>query len=128
MGRGRGQVSDEFRRGPSHAFRVVEGVDERLGRPIPIREDSPVFVFGDWDLPTGQTALPDRTRLSGRLYFGQGRVYGRFTEARTPSGETYPVCLELWDNGQLGALIEPESTPGKPMVSARPMSRPSEHR
>jgi serine/threonine-protein kinase len=92
---------------------------EKRGRSgaFPVREDTPVFVAGDWDTPTGKTALPDSTRLSGRLYFGEKRVYGRFTEARTPSGETYPVCLELWDDEQLGALIEPESTPGKPMVS-----------
>jgi hypothetical protein len=27
------------------------------------------------------------------------------------------VCLELWDVGELGAAIEPESEPGKPLVS-----------
>jgi serine/threonine-protein kinase len=87
------------------------------GRPFPVREDSPVTVFGDWDTPTGKTALPGNTRLSGRVYIGEKRVYGRFTEARTPSGETYPVCLELWDDGKLGSAIEPGSQPGKPLVS-----------
>jgi len=87
------------------------------GRAFPVREDSPVTVFGDWDTPTGKTALPAETRLFGRVYIGEKRVYGRFTEARTPSGETYPVCLELWDDGELGAAIEPESQPGKPLVS-----------
>ena len=95
---------------------TVDWLDERPGRAIPIREDSPVFVFGDWDLPTGQTALPDRTRLSGRLYFGQGRVYGHFTEARTPKGQTYPVCMELFKEGEVGMQLEPESEPGKPLV------------
>jgi serine/threonine-protein kinase len=96
---------------------------EVRGRTFPVREDSPVFVFGDWDTPTGKTALPTNTRLSGRIYFGEKRVYGRFTEARTPSGETYPVCMELWDNDQWGydrlgaAMEEPESKPGKPQVS-----------
>jgi hypothetical protein len=75
------------------------------GRAIPVREDSPVTVFGDWDTPTGKTALPTNTRLSGRVYIGEKRVYGRFTEARTPSGETYPVCLELWDDDELGAVL-----------------------
>ena len=101
---------------------VVEWSDVR-GRAIPVREDSPVFVFGDWDTPSGQTALPGYTRLSGRLYFGEKRVYGRFTEARTPSGETYPVCMELWDDGELGAAIKPESTPGKPLVSVNADAR-----
>jgi len=95
---------------------TVEWTRERPGRAIPIREDSPVFVFGDWDTPWGQTALPTNTRLSGRLYFGEKRVYGRFTEARTPTGETYPVCMEIFDLGKVGLKLEPESEPGKPMV------------
>ncbi|WP_160174523.1 serine/threonine protein kinase [Archangium violaceum] len=34
--------------------------------------------------------------LTGRLYLGPERVYGRFTQARgARSGKTYPVCLEL---------------------------------
>jgi serine/threonine-protein kinase len=33
--------------------------------------------------------------LTGRLYFGPERVYGRFTQARWRDGTTYPVCLEL---------------------------------
>jgi serine/threonine-protein kinase len=93
----------------------VEWSDVR-GRAIPVREDTPVFVFGNWRTPTGQLALPGKTRLSGRLYFGEGRVYGRFTEARTPTGETYPVCMELFDEGKVGTGMEPESEPGKPMV------------
>ncbi|HLM47475.1 MAG TPA: serine/threonine-protein kinase [Myxococcaceae bacterium] len=88
------------------------------GRTIPVREDSPIFVFGNWRTASGQLALPGDTRLSGRLYFGEKRVYGRFTEARTPKGETYPVCLELvYFDEKLGvAMWEPESKPGKPMV------------
>jgi serine/threonine-protein kinase len=86
------------------------------GRAFPVREDSPVFVFGDWDTPTGKTALPGDTRLSGRVYFGEKRVYGRFTEARTPAGQTYPVCLEVFDEYEVGLKLEPESEPGRPMV------------
>ncbi|HZH77671.1 MAG TPA: hypothetical protein VEY88_16720 [Archangium sp.] len=100
----------------------VEWSDVR-GRAVPVREDSPVFVFGDWDTPSGQTALPGYTRLSGRLYFGEKRVYGRFTEARTPTGETYPVCMELMDDGEVGMALEPESEPGKPMVEPGPEVR-----
>ncbi len=93
------------------------------GRAFPVREDSPIFVFGVWETSTGEVALPGDTRISGRIYFGKGRVYGRFTEARTPSGETYPVCMELWDEGELGSAIEPESTPGKPLVSVNADAR-----
>jgi serine/threonine-protein kinase len=87
------------------------------GRAFPVREDSPLTVFGDWDTPTGKTALPGYTRLSGRVYIGEKRVYGRFTEARTPSGETYPVCLEVFDEGEVGMELSASSKPGKPMVA-----------
>lgn len=35
--------------------------------------------------------------LTGTLYVGSKRVYGRFTQLRQKrSGETFPVCIELW--------------------------------
>jgi serine/threonine-protein kinase len=43
--------------------------------------------------------LEQGTVLSGRLFFTADRVYGLFTEAKTPDGATYPVCLELVDDG-----------------------------
>jgi serine/threonine-protein kinase len=56
--------------------------------------------------------LPDRTLLSGRLIFGDGRVYGRLTEAKVPGGETFKVCLEVWDvEGGRGAIREPNGGP-----------------
>jgi serine/threonine-protein kinase len=96
---------------------TVEWTHERRGQAIPVREDSPVFLFGAWETSTGEVAWPADTRLSGRLHFGEGRVYGRFTQARTPTGETYPVCMELWDDDELGSAMEPESEPGKPMLT-----------
>jgi serine/threonine-protein kinase len=64
----------------------------------------------------GQIALPDNTVLSGRLYFGEKRVYGRITEARTPNQETIPVCMELIQGasgrGKRVRGIEPESMEG----------------
>jgi serine/threonine-protein kinase len=95
---------------------TIEWSDVR-GRAIPVREDSPAFVFGAWETSTGEVALPHKTRLSGRLYFGEKRVYGRFTEARTPTGETYPVCLELTYAGEVGEKLSTRSEPGKPMVA-----------
>jgi serine/threonine-protein kinase len=95
------------------------------GRSVPVREDTPIYVFGDWhagsDLdPKGRGdrfVLPGKTRLSGRLYVGEKRVYGRFTEARTPTGETYTVCLELLDtDDDVGMEFEPGSEPGKVLV------------
>ncbi|HYO71224.1 MAG TPA: hypothetical protein VEU33_34605, partial [Archangium sp.] len=58
--------------------------------------------------------LPTRTVYTGQLLFGEGRVYGRFTQARTPDGLTYSVCFDLYDaatDGQRGVVMEPGSTP-----------------
>lgn len=42
-------------------------------------------------------ALPTRsTRFSGELFFGETLVHGRFTQAHTADGHTYPICAELW--------------------------------
>jgi serine/threonine-protein kinase len=37
--------------------------------------------------------------VTGRFIFGEGRVYGRFTQVRTTEGKTYPVCMQLADEG-----------------------------
>ncbi|HEX5747649.1 MAG TPA: hypothetical protein VFZ09_15490, partial [Archangium sp.] len=93
------------------------------GRAVRVDEDTPVYLAGDWDAGAddfgygGRFALPGDTRVSGRLYVKEGRVYGRFTEARTPNGVTYPVCLELLDSSnKVGEELEPGSAPGKMMV------------
>ena len=57
----------------------------------PVREGEVTFRVG---LELGR--LPQRTLLKGRL-FVRDRVYGRFTEARTPDGQVFPVCLVLVD-------------------------------
>ncbi|HYO68339.1 MAG TPA: serine/threonine-protein kinase [Archangium sp.] len=100
----------------------VEWSDVR-GRSVHVHEDTPLRVPGHWEAGADHTgkgwkvALPDQTRLSGRLYVKDGRVYGRFTEARTPLGVTYPVCLELLDTGgHVGLELQPGSGPGKMMV------------
>ncbi|MCK8504239.1 hypothetical protein [Myxococcus fulvus] len=59
-------------------------------------------VIGDWE------GLPYPTRLSGRLVFGDGRVYGRLTEAHTPKGERIPVCMALYGTDlKLGLVRKP---------------------
>jgi hypothetical protein len=42
--------------------------------------------------------MPGGSVLSGELVFGEERVYGRFTEARTPEGKWFPVCVQILDN------------------------------
>jgi serine/threonine-protein kinase len=54
---------------------------------------------------------PPSTVLTGELLFGEERVYGRFTEARTPDGKWFPVCAQLAWGGKLG--VEIESRPSK---------------
>ncbi|HYO66863.1 MAG TPA: hypothetical protein VEU33_12335, partial [Archangium sp.] len=101
----------------------VEWSDVR-GRTVHVHEDTPIQLFGAWEAGAdrwgygGRFALPTRTRLSGRLYVKEGRVYGRFTEARTPQGVVYPVCMELLDTSDnVGLELEPGSAPGKMLVS-----------
>jgi serine/threonine-protein kinase len=66
------------------------------------------------------TKLPDRTVVSGELFFGKDRIHGRFTQAHTPQGETYPVCLVLTDRNSnigLGAdNVKPGKEPGTALV------------
>ena len=70
----------------------LPGADFSLGRavPIPVREGPmTIYLGGPWG------KLPYETYFSGRLVFGPERVYGRFTEARLPDGETVPVCFAM---------------------------------
>ncbi|WPB77170.1 hypothetical protein KYC5002_50355 [Archangium violaceum] len=107
---------------------------EVRGRAVRVDEDTPLYVPGDWEAGAGRwrrgerVALPNNTRLSGRLYVKEGRVFGRFTEARTPLGVTYPVCLELLDtDDEVGLELRPGSAPGKmlvdPVVQVRVVDR-----
>lgn len=65
----------------------VEGSTQR----ITVSESTPVRL----GLPLGK--LGGGTVLTGRLFLGVERIYGRMTQARTYDGKTYPVCLELLD-------------------------------
>jgi eukaryotic-like serine/threonine-protein kinase len=80
-------------------------------RPVTVREHTPVKL----GTPLGKLAAG--TQLSGRLLFGQERVYGRFTQARTPSGETYTVCIELNSRrAERGVEIEGDAGPDSVVV------------
>ena len=74
---------------------------------ITVREgDTTISLIGNWG------KLPQKTLLSGRLIFGDGRVYGRLTEAKVPGGDTFKVCLEVRDNrGGRGAVRKPDGGP-----------------
>jgi serine/threonine-protein kinase len=55
-------------------------------------------VIGPWG------EIPDHTLFSGQMYLGTNRVYARFTQATLPSGEVFPVCLEMYENQDRGVL------------------------
>jgi serine/threonine-protein kinase len=59
-----------------------------------------ILLIHDWgDAPQG-------TELTGELFFGDERVYGRFTQARIRGGDWFPVCVQLRDlDGTLGLPI-----------------------
>ncbi|WP_309895217.1 protein kinase domain-containing protein [Archangium sp.] len=55
--------------------------------------------------------LPVHSTLSGQLIVGKERVYGRFTQATTPRGDTFPVCFQFHDWSKPGVRIV-EAGPG----------------
>jgi serine/threonine-protein kinase len=77
-----------------------------VSKPIAVHAGQPVRVrqLGSWK------RLPIGTHLSGELFFGEERVYGRFTLAHLPKGPTLPVCLILVNrSNKLGVQLEPGS-------------------
>jgi serine/threonine-protein kinase len=101
---------------------------------VPVKEGpASLELVGDWDVGTdamgrgGRTALPNGTRLSGQLCIGEKRVYARITQAVTPAGDTFTVCMELVDQfgGKRGLEIEPDGGAIKvhPRVEVKTVAR-----
>ena len=79
-------------------------------KPVPVKEGPfSLELEADWDVD-GRTALPRGTRLSGQLCIGEKRVYGLITQAITPTGDSFTVCMELVEQfgGKRGVEIEPD--------------------
>ncbi|ATB42781.1 serine/threonine protein kinase [Cystobacter fuscus] len=88
-------------------------VNREYGGPLTVREGEVTFsVWGDHE------GLVDKTLVLGRLYLVPGRVYGRFTRVILPTGESYPVCMELWEGSDrlLGSRLEKGSTPDNVLI------------
>lgn len=95
----------------------MPGETQGSSEPVPVKE-GPVSLelAGAWKAGAdamgwgGRVVLPDGTRLSGQLCIGEKRVYARITEAVTPTGDTFTVCMELVDpySGKRGLEIEPD--------------------
>jgi serine/threonine protein kinase len=96
--------------------------DIKKVREIPVRE-SVVVTFYIWgiDKVSPFQKLKGAT-ISGRLFGGPERIYGRFTEIHLANGETLPVCMQLsdlyWPSRQLGSEPGPSSTADKPTISS----------
>lgn len=110
---------------PPGSIEAMAKVDIKVGEKNPVRwvpamqptrvrpaQAGPTHVF----LTDGWGELPRDTRLSGQLYLGEQRIYGRFTEAQLPGGgRTFPVCMQVEEAG-LGTEPAEESTPEKMLL------------
>ncbi|WP_158079899.1 serine/threonine-protein kinase [Archangium sp. Cb G35] len=77
----------------AHAEFPHEGSAKR----VTVHESTPMKVY--FAMNSNYQGPLDVGELTGRLYLGPERVYGRFTQARHPgTGKTYPVCMELIGN------------------------------
>ena len=81
---------------------------------FPAFEKTRVAVIREGEVTVAMLAtwgrLPAHTRFRGQAIFGTGRVYGRFTEALLPGGESVPICLEWVSTSGVGWEMEPGST------------------
>ncbi|QRK05224.1 serine/threonine protein kinase [Archangium violaceum] len=114
---------------PSGALDAMEKLHIRIGQEAPghfpvVGDTKPVSVteFSTFTIVDDLGELRPGTVLSGRLIFAEGRVFGRFTQAKqaqSKGGQTYPVCLELRSRaGELGVEMKPDGGPDSAVVSS----------
>jgi serine/threonine-protein kinase len=60
--------------------------------------------------------LPNEGTVFGKLFIRNGRIYGRFTRILLPSGESAPLCMEIWSPDGRGDKTLPDSTADKAHV------------
>jgi serine/threonine-protein kinase len=87
-------------------YSLTLGAGHHRPQHVSVRE-GPIQI--ELDEPMGK--LPIDTVLTGELLFGKKRVYGRFTQALTPTGETFPVCIEFGQDGHPGVRANDSSGP-----------------
>jgi serine/threonine-protein kinase len=81
------ETHHKFRFGPGNV--VLQGYQGENTERATVRE-GPVTMS-----VTSLGELPRGALLSGTLQIGESRVFGTFTRAQIPGGETYPVCLVI---------------------------------
>jgi serine/threonine-protein kinase len=88
-------------------------LSDHLGRTrvVPVRE-GPITVR----LLDGEGGIPEGTLISGQVFVATIGVYMRFTEARLPSGELLPVCLDADASGKGYVRYESGSSAERPLV------------
>ena len=96
---------------------AMPGAKLHSNERVPVKE-GPISLelTGGWEAGAdamgegGRVVLPNGTRLSGQLCIGEKRVYARITQAVTPTGDTFTVCMELYElyGGKRGVEIEPD--------------------
>ncbi|WNG51767.1 hypothetical protein F0U60_52420 [Archangium minus] len=62
-------------------------------------------------LETAVGTLPAGTLVDGVLWMDTGKVQAHYTQARTPDGQTLPVCLVLGSSAPGGVYAEAGTTP-----------------
>ena len=92
--------------GNSEVFFLIDG-ELVFNQRITVRPGRATLTLNNDDF-----GFPIHTVFIGELFFGEERVYGRFTRARTPDGQTYSVCFDLYDqtlDGERGVPMKPGS-------------------
>lgn len=79
---------------------VAQFPESSIEEPVTVRE-GPTQV--EMRQPLGK--LPVGTILTGRLLFGEKRLYGRLTQAHRADGKTFPVCIEFYQEGNPGMKL-----------------------
>ncbi|QRN94046.1 hypothetical protein JRI60_33515 [Archangium violaceum] len=114
-----------IRLGGRGAKALLPGMKMGSHKPVPVK-DGPISLelSGAWKVGAdamgvgGRVVLPDGTLFSGQLCVGEQRVYGRITQAVTPAGDTFTVCMELYQELDRGLEIEP----GEGAVKVHPVA------
>ncbi|WP_257455798.1 serine/threonine protein kinase [Archangium lipolyticum] len=117
---------------PPGSLRTMKELGLRIGRNLgaefPNQDENETFVPVREGPGTTMEIEPTRTNLpagdnvvSGELFFGADRIYGRFTQLHTPDGHTYPICMVLVDRGGDvgvgGKQVKPGEKPGTALIS-----------
>ncbi|XXF78510.1 serine/threonine-protein kinase [Myxococcaceae bacterium GXIMD 01537] len=87
-----------------HRYSTFRPNDEGPNRDVNVQAGPATLLLVS--ASNGWGGLPRRTEFFGRILIGAERVYFRITEARTPKGERFPVCIQIVDGFDSGFGIQ----------------------